>query len=99
MIYNFTWSNDSIGMVGVNYAQVPMGGPFQPQGGYSKPPAGAGGTTPTAAEQKNFTGEVFFDDVGQGADGNRPKRVRERGHYLLTAILLFQNVNCFAETT
>ena len=57
-------------------SSMQMGGSFgQAQGGaYMKSPSAAGAMTPIV-EPKNFTGEVFFDDVGQGADGNRPKRV------------------------
>lgn len=75
------------GLVGVNaYAQVPMGGPFGQgaQCAYVKAAAGggaggaAGSGSGSAGEQKNFTGEVFFDDVGQGTDGGRPKQRRRR---------------------
>lgn len=73
------------GLVASAYAssiQMGGGGSFgQAQGGaYMKSPTAAGASTPTA-EPKNFTGEVFFDDVGQGADGNRPKRRRRRHVY------------------
>lgn len=55
--------------------QMGSGG-FQTQGGaFMKQAAGAATPSSNQAEPKNFTGEVFFDDVGQGADGNRPKRV------------------------
>jgi hypothetical protein len=65
--------------VGAYGASMPMQSFGQAQGGaYMKSPAAA--ATP-AAEPKNFTGEVFFDDVGQGADGNRPKRRRRRHVY------------------
>eukprot|EP00026_Physarum_polycephalum_P005210 Phypoly_transcript_05240.p1 GENE.Phypoly_transcript_05240~~Phypoly_transcript_05240.p1 ORF type:complete len:473 (+),score=81.43 Phypoly_transcript_05240:240-1658(+) len=62
-------------------SSMQMGSFGQAQSAYMKSPSAAGGASTPTAEAKNFTGEVFFDDVGQGADGNRPKRRRRRHVY------------------